>query len=298
MTSISSPNITGALVDDQRKSDVGTYQAYWNLNYDTPLASDFQSQIYTSTHFSASLNGYQLWAFNDQGILNGPDDPAAGALVTRYIGAQHQRCQPNGVQWAACVAMGDFTNKRSALSGRLVTIELDMECSGVDDHPIQPGRHVINLCLFPGRTYTGMDSEVATVVNLSQSSPNIRARQWINVAGKWTDAGLRFTDGTSVNSAPAIHMGDDKAIAWSNTKWMKTFWKSTINKLVHNWNGKDIWTVDPSGNTMQTGALGVNGVNPPPGRRVITGSRTNGAALHSLLSVLSTLGFITDNTTA
>jgi hypothetical protein len=47
-----------------------------------------------------------------------------------------------------------------------------------------------------------------------------------------------------------------------------------------------------------TGSLGIWGVAPPAGQPVVTGSRSDGTALASLLAALAAYGFITDNSTA
>lgn len=208
--------VGGMLVLSDTYDGVNKSQFRSRFTISDPLNSSGVNVLDNRTTVSGKMAGHELWANFEEVAhnVNGGDDSAYSAVITRYTQGLRYTVAPNIVQWAAIFSIVDLTGQRSALSGPLTGIELDLEASGVDDNSAYP-RVALNVIGFKGRNYGGTDSEAKHGIQV-YTGANFSWKQAIQIASNFSVAGINFTASNAIGSVPCILMKEGQKIAFDS----------------------------------------------------------------------------------
>lgn len=233
------------------------YALKQNLSYELTAQA---SGIYFGNVLNSAVGGSQtanaqVWANLDRMFVTTESD-AAGAVVPRYVQAVRYRPARNLVMWSVVAEARDMTGLPSSEGGPMLGLEVDIAANGLDDAGTRQG---VVITLLDGSYGNGGHPAAQRALGVFNGGmSDAYYHSVLDIATPFRDAVLdtRHAGDAKGGSGNAIWMRDGQAIAFDAAGMMRMRWDTSVNKLVVSWNGKPIWSVDPSGNTWQSGTKG------------------------------------------
>lgn len=253
-----SPHPVSDSVDLTIRDDAARADGYvWRQNVGYKLTAKANG-IYFSNVLNATVEGSptgasQVWSNLDRMFVSTKPD-ASGAVVVRYL--QAVRYQPAAAltMWAGVAEARDMTGLPSSKGGPILALEVDLAANGDDDANARQGVVITLLDGTHGQKGGHPNARRALgVFNGGMSDAYFHSV--LDIGTPFRDAVLdtRHAGDAKDGSGNAIWMRDTQAIAFDGAGNMRVRWDPSVNKLVIEWDGKPVWSIDPSGNTWQSG---------------------------------------------
>lgn len=237
------------------EADPDGYALKQNLGYELTAQA---SGIYFGNVFNSAVSGTQtgaaqVWSNLDRTFIV-TEPSAAGAVVPRYVQSVRYKPASKLGMWAIVAEARDMTGLPSSKGGPILGLEVDVAANGPDDAGTRQG---IVITLLDGSYGTGghpAAERALGVFNGGMSGAYFHSV--LDIATPFRDAVLdtRYAGDAKGGSGNAIWMRDGQAVAFDAAGMMRFRWDASVNRLVLTWNKQPIWSIDPSGNTWQSGA--------------------------------------------
>jgi hypothetical protein len=203
-------------------------------------------------------SGPNDWNFCSRVIYSaGLPGKDAGQHVAIY--GQMTKCGPEPAElWAGCFEARDTTGAPSSVAGVMQPMEIDLFANGSDDLSTQIGRTLLSFVLGQNNT---AGSPVEATCGISFNVPGGHRASFktpIAVSAPFSQAGLDFRNSSPGPNARLLWGKDNLPVALDTAGVATVRWDGTARRFKFAYQGRDVFSVDPSGNlrcagTLQTG---------------------------------------------